>query len=332
MQSTVVEWVLGRVRTSLNEFEESNLPGSIRSLARPARRAGRSVLLITRATKRLLSAKMIKRNILYPIRNTILRNRPLPVDAGGMRYFLAPEGAVPLEMWSGRYFEKQELEFVLGVLEPGMTFVDVGANVGMFSIAAAKKVQDGRVLAFEPCGWTYERLIKNQGLNGVTNLQTFRTALGERSGEAILHVNVLGKDGLNTMGRPTHWDSDVVDVERVPVVTLDEALQQCGISRVDVMKMDVEGSELFVLLGAKQLLSRSNAPLILYEGGFLSKGFDYHPVEAMWLLQKCGYSLFVLDSNSGRILVPPNGKAYNASVIAVKPSHPAYARVKERVS
>ena len=129
MQSTVVEWVLGRVRTSLNEFEKSNLPGSIRSLARPARRAGRSVLLITRATKRLLSARMIKRNILYPIRNTILRNRPLPVDAGGMRYFLAPEGAVPLEMWSGRYFEKQELEFVLGVGEPGMTFVDVGANV-----------------------------------------------------------------------------------------------------------------------------------------------------------------------------------------------------------
>src|SRR2546430_9507173 len=106
MQPTLAERGLDRIRTSLSEIDKSNLPGSIRSLARPARRAGRSVLLITRATKRLLSAKMIKRNILYPIRNTILRNRPLPVDAGGMRYFLAPEGAVPLEMWSGRYFEK----------------------------------------------------------------------------------------------------------------------------------------------------------------------------------------------------------------------------------
>jgi len=275
---------------------------------------------------------MIKRNILYPIRNVVLRDRPLTVNAGGLSYVLAPEGAVPLEMWSGRYFEKQELEFVLSVLEPGMTFVDVGANVGIFSIAAAKKVQDGRVLAFEPCGWTYERLIKNQGLNGLTNLQTIHAALGERAAEAILHVNVPGKDGLNTIGRPTHVDSEVAGAEKVLVVTLDEALRQCGILRVDVMKMDVEGAELFVLLGAKQLLSRSNAPLILYEGGFLSKGFDYHPVESMWLLQKYGYSLFVLDSNSGRILVPPNGKAYNASVIAVKPSHPAYARVKERVS
>ena len=332
MQPTLAERGLDRIRTSLSEIDKSNLPASIKSLARSARRAGRSVLLITRATKRLLSAKMIKRNILYPIRNVVLRDRPLTVNAGGLSYVLAPEGAVPLEMWSGRYFEKQELEFVLSVLEPGMTFVDVGANVGIFSIAAAKKVQDGRVLAFEPCGWTYERLIKNQGLNGLTNLQTIHAALGERAAEAILHVNVPGKDGLNTIGRPTHVDSEVAGAEKVLVVTLDEALRQCGILRVDVMKMDVEGAELFVLLGAKQLLSRSNAPLILYEGGFLSKGFDYHPVEAMWLLQKCGYSLFVLDSNSGRILVPPNGKAYNASVIAVKPSHPAYARVKERVS
>lgn len=287
---------------------------------------------MVRATKRLLSPKMIKRNILYPIRNVILRNKPLALNVGGLSYVLAPEGAVPLEMWSGRYFERQELEFVLSVLEAGMTFVDVGANVGLFSIAAAKKVQDGRVLAFEPCGWTHNRLVKNQRLNGVTNLQTIHTALGQRTGEAILHVNVSGKDGLNTIGRPTHGDSEVVDAEKVPVVTLDDALQQCSIDRVDVMKMDVEGAELLVLLGARRLLSSSNAPLVLYEASSLSKGLDYHPVEEAWLLQKYGYSLFVLDSNSGRISVPPKGKAYDASVIAVKPIHPAYARIKERAS
>lgn len=274
---------------------------------------------------------MIKRNILYPIRNVVLRNKPLAVNAGGLSYVLAPEGAIPLEMWAGRYFERQELEFVLSVLEPGMTFVDVGANVGMFSIAAAKKVQHGRVVAFEPCGWTYERLIKNQGLNGATNLQTIHSALGERAGEAILHVNVPGKDGLNTLGRPTHGDSEVVDAEKVPVATLDEALQQRGISRVDVLKMDVEGAELLVLLGARRLLSSANAPLILYESSFLSKGFGYHPVEEMWLLQKHGYSLFVLDSKEGRISRPSKGRGYDASIIAVKPSHPAYARVKELV-
>ena len=51
----------------------------------------------------------------------------------------------------------------------------------------------------------------------------------------------------------------------------------------------------------------------------------------MWLLQKHGYSLFVLDSKEGRISRPSKGRAYDASIIAVKPSHPAYARVKELV-
>jgi len=116
----------------------------------------------------------------------------------------------------------------------------------------------------------------------------------------------------------------------VQVTRLDDALRERGISRVDVIKIDTEGAELFVLRGAKRLLNARDAPVILYEGGFLSEGFDYHPVEKMWLLQKYGYSLFVLDSNSGRISVPQNGKAYDANVIAVKPNHPAFGGIKER--
>jgi FkbM family methyltransferase len=235
-------------------------------------------------------------------------------------------------MWSGRYFERQELDFVLGMLQPGMTFVDVGANVGLFSIPAAKKVQNGVVFAFEPCGWTYQRLVGNVRLNGLANLRTVHSALGDRTGEAILQINAAGKDGLNTIGRPTHGDSEVVGKESVPIARLDDFLQQHSVSHVDVMKMDVEGAELFVFRGAAELLSKSDAPLCLYESSFLSKGFDYHPVESMWLLQKYGYSLFVLDSNSGRISIPLNGKAYDANLIAVKPCHPAYACVKERLS
>ena len=248
-----------------------------------------------------------------------------------MPYVLAAEGAVAKQMWSGRYFERHELEFVLSVLEPGMTFVDVGANVGMFAIPGAKKVKNGKVLAFEPTSWTYGRLIRNARLNGITNLEAVHCALGDYAGEAVLQVNEVGRDGLNTIGRPTHGDSKVVATERVTVARLDDVLRERGISRVDVIKIDTEGAELFVLRGAERLLKALDAPAILYEGGVLCKGFDYHPVESMWLLQKYGYSVFILDSNSGRISIP-NDNAYDANRIAVKPSHSAYARVKERLS
>jgi len=247
-----------------------------------------------------------------------------------LSYVLVAEGAVAKQMWSGRYFERDELEFVLSVLEPGMTFVDVGANVGMFAIPGAKKVKDGRVLAFEPTSWTYERLVRNARLNGITNLEAIHCALGDYAGEAVLQVNEVGKDGLNTIGRPTHGDSKVVATERVPMARLDDVLRERGISHVDVIKIDTEGAELFVLRGAEHLLQASDAPMILYEGGVMSKGFDYHPVESMWVLQKYGYSVFILDSNSGRISIP-NDSTYDANRIAVKASHPAYVRVKERV-
>jgi FkbM family methyltransferase len=323
----VFESQIDRVRRSLDRLERGSLPGSMRSAVRLVRRLGRFVIS---GARRALDSKLIRREVFYPIRNLILRDKPLTILAGGQSFVLSPRGAVPLGIWSGLWFERRELDFVVSALQPGMTFVDVGANVGFFSIPAAKKLKTGTVLAFEPCRWTYDRLLENVRLNGVTNLLAFHSALGDYEGKATMHVNVAGRDGLNTLGRPTHEDSRVVGTETVPMATLDDYLRKRSIYSVDVMKIDVEGAELFVLRGATSLLKRADAPLILYEGGFLSKGFDYHPVEQMWLLEKYGYCLFVIDPQTGRISRPDHGRAYDAMVIAVKSTHPAYITVKER--
>ena len=240
---------------------------------------------------------------------------------------LAPEGSVPLEMWSGRYFERYELDFAVNCLQPGMTFVDIGANVGLFSIPAAKKLQRGNVYAFEPASSTFQLLINNVRLNQLDNVHLVRSALGDYRGEAVLHLNVPGKDGLNTIGRPTHDCSEVVGTERVPVTTLDAFLQSSGIAHVDLLKVDVEGAELLVFRGAAELLARPDAPLILYESGFLSKGFGYHPVETIWFLERYGFSFFVIDSYTGKISVPRGDGAYGAVLIAVKPAHPSYPAI-----
>jgi FkbM family methyltransferase len=324
LMSTRFEAQVDYVRRWLDRLERGSLPDSIKSVAGFVRRLGR---ILFRAREKV-RVRMIRRNVLYPIRNFILRDQPLVVQAGGQSFLLAPKGAVPLEMWSGRWFEKQEIDFVLGTLRPGMTFVDAGANVGIFSIPAAKKLGSGIVLAFEPCRWTYDRLVENARLNGLTNLLGFHSALGDYDGQAVLRVNVAGKDGLNTLGEPAHEDSDVVGTEIVPITTLDDFLRKRSIRSVDVMKIDVEGAELFVLRGARELLERPGAPLILYESGFLSKGFNYHPVEPMWLLEKYGYSFFVIDSGSGKVSALGSSGGYGAMIIAVKPSHPQYTAIR----
>jgi FkbM family methyltransferase len=274
----------------------------------------------------------INRNVVFPIRNVLSRHKPLSVRAGGQHFLLTAEGAVAADAWSRTRFERHELDFILKILQPGMTFFDVGANVGLYSLAAAKKAVDGKVFSFEPCQWTYQRLLRNVELNGLQNISTVCTALGESSGQAVLQINAPGKDGLNTLGRARHPDSEITGQETVPVTTLDEFMAQSRICKVDVMKIDVEGAELFLFRGARNLLEQPASPLILYESdAMLTAGFSYHPVETMWLLERHGYSFFVIDSRTGQISIPPSGRAYDAMVIAVKPTHPAYATIKESV-
>jgi len=268
-----------------------------------------------------------KRNELFSLRNRLLLNRAISVRVGDSLIQMTPTGAEAASIWSGARFEQREVEFILQVLGPEMVFLDIGANVGLFSLAAAKRHPKAKVYAFEPCKWTFQILQRNLQLNSLDNVQAYRTALGDYTGEAVLQVNAVGRDGLNTIGRPSHTDCQIVAQEKVPITTLDAFLVEHGIGRVDVMKVDVEGAELLVFQGAKNLLMREDAPLILYEGySWCTKGFSYHPVEIMWFLQNCGYSFFVFDDQTGKVTPRQPAHGYDAMVIAAKPTHLSLVR------
>ena len=263
----------------------------------------------------------------FRARNFLTKNAAIPAHAGGVPFQIVPEGAIAFHSWSGLRFERDELEFILRMLHPGMTFFDVGANIGLFSLAAGAKLRgkEAQLFAFEPCSATFAILEKNLALNGLTNVQTVHAAVSDAAGEAELFVNAAFKDGLNSLHDPSHTDAEVVGREAVRTVTLDDFVSAAGLARVDVMKVDVEGAERLVFRGGQKLLARPDAPLILYEGySWCTAGFRYHPVELLWLLADCGYELFVLDSASGRVRQRRSGESFDAMVVAVKPTHPGY--------
>jgi FkbM family methyltransferase len=269
---------------------------------------------------------------IFPLRNVILRNRPVTISIGEITIRMVPEGSTACDSWTGLRCERQEVAFMLSILEPGMIFFDVGANAGLFAASAAKKIGENGVFAFEPCSSTCELLKRNLRLNGVTRVRAQQTALGDSEGEAVLKINARGKDGLNTLGHASHPDSDVVATERISITTLDAFVKAQGISRIDAIKADIEGAELMLFRGAKDLLKRADAPLILYEGfGFLTRGFGYHPVEILWLLESCGYELFTLNSETGAISELKPDYQYGSMVIAAKPGHPSYGKLRARV-
>jgi len=288
--------------------------------------AGRSVIRAQRKLRDPAQYKTWMGRFLMPVRNILLANRPLHVTFNQISVALAPRGAVAAAIWTGLRCESREVSFIFDMLKPGMTVFDVGANAGIFAISAAKKIGGGRVFAFEPRPSTCELLNENLQLNHVPDVHVVKMVLGDTVGKGVLQVNASGNDGRNTLGQATHPHSPVVGQEDVGVTTVDVFVKKRNVSRIDVMKVDIEGAELMLFRGARELLSRADAPLILYGGfGFLTRGFGYHPVEILWLLKSCGYSLFTLNSETGAIAALTSDYNYDTMIVAVKPENALFS-------
>jgi FkbM family methyltransferase len=171
----------------------------------------------------------------------------LPPDLGGFAFQCDQRDSVSREVcFTGRY-EPQETQLASRILRAGDTFVDVGANWGYFTLAAAHWVgAGGRVLAFEPEPRLFEMLTSNLEANGLAFVRAHRVAAA--AGPGRLGFTAFRADGGNwgrsrsvaAGGRPD-FDCETVG--------LDDALDAAGIGRVQLTKIDVEGGEAAVLDG-----------------------------------------------------------------------------------
>lgn len=163
----------------------------------------------------------------------------------------------------GEYDERHEIRLLQQILRPGDCFWDVGANIGFFSLTAARLVgPSGRVVAFEPAAHAWQVLQNNVALNPGHNIQLVRLALSDRSGQATLHRQADFADGgASLISRPGyHQESEVV-----AILPLHDYLRQTGGPPPTFLKVDVEGHEASVLAGGRQLLQGPQPPLILLE-------------------------------------------------------------------
>jgi FkbM family methyltransferase len=199
------------------------------------------------------------------------------------------------------------------------TFVDIGANIGLFSLIASKSVGSaGLVLAFEPASVTYNRLLENIALNNFKNIRPFQFALSDTNGHAELQILSNGYDAWNSLSTPPLGAE--VQVESVETQTLDSCFERERIPFPVLMKVDVEGWEVPVLRGAKKLLSDPNAPCLIVEfteQNARNAGFSCH--ELYDLLVFYGYKLFTYDAAQNRLIPESRRASYPyVNVIATK--------------
>ncbi|MDQ1477247.1 MAG: hypothetical protein QOE62_2476 [Actinomycetota bacterium] len=286
----------------------------------PARSRRRSRVELARSVLRQVRAhpanaaapnRAVLRACLWQVRKRLTR-RPIRRRAYGLDLGFPPgSGSLSNLVYFGEYFEWENINFLRRYLRPGDSVVDAGANVGMFTYAAAEAVAPGgRVEVFEPLAWAAEAITANIERNRLGGRVTVHPiAVADRAGtvqfasdlDVSSHIEFVAGASFNKMSTEVRTD------------TLDATLSPGPIA---LAKIDVEGAELLALQGFREHLGAGNPPVVMIEAhnGTLEK-MGSSRAEVLTLLRDLGYEMHLFDAATSRLVpVPPHS---NEDVFAV---------------
>lgn len=270
-------WIINRMRTQLVQalFRRRRLP------------------------KRILSA-------LFPA--------PIRLSLDGFDLYVhLDDWAVGARIAVKRRYEAHVTAAIRPYLRPGSVFVDVGANIGYYTLLAASRLgPDGKIFAFEPGAANCDLLQKSVAHNAFTNVQLFPHAVADTA--RMVGLTMDDSNGVIHAAAPAEGR------EQVTAVPLDDALADQP--RIDVIKMDIEGAEGLALQGATQLLQRHH-PVVFTEfrPPAIANRSQMDPADFLNRLRALSYDLRVIDRTSGVNPMPQSNADIMACFARVSPAH-----------
>jgi FkbM family methyltransferase len=208
---------------------------------------------------------------------------------------------VQKNLYINGYYEKNETDYWFKRCKEAATVFDIGANVGYFSLLAARsfKSKNATVYAFEPVTKTFNRLKENIFLNNFSNVRVFQKAVSSNNGAIKINIGNNQNWGMSSINTHEYLSGDS---EIIECITLDSFCETQKIDKIDLIKIDVEGAEYRVLKGMEVVL-QSAKPEILIEiiDNHLQKDSS-SAIVVFDFLWSMGYKSFVIRKN--RILEP----------------------------
>lgn len=205
----------------------------------------------------------------------------------------------PIEIMNFDQYEPDETRVIDLLSAKSRYILDIGANIGWYSIRFSKRNSGVKVYAFEPMPTNYEYLQKNVSVNAVgQRVSTFNYGLSEESGAFEFFVVQKGCTNASL--------KNVADIEgamRVTAlaITLDQWVSSQRVSP-DFIKCDVEGAELLVFRGARETLENCKPVVVTELLRKWSKPFGYHPNDVLNLFSDIGYRCFAIGSSGTRVI------------------------------
>jgi FkbM family methyltransferase len=252
----------------------------------------------------------------FSVYTRLVRNRVVQADVDGAQYELHLSEMIDLALYL-QQFELDVRAAIRRVTRPGMTVLDIGANIGAHTLLFSSLAgSSGRVIAFEPTDFAFAKLQKNVSLNPHLRVELVRLALSDQvsSGAQVDFRASWQTDGARVNGTST-----------VDVVRLDDWAEANRLSTVDVIKLDVDGYEYQVLSGGERTIDRTRPMFIIEATGLHFADASRNPFE---LLRRLGYDLCdlsetqMLTLDGVRRLLSEDDPAFSVNLLA----RPARAR------
>lgn len=196
-------------------------------------------------------------------------NFPIPCRLPYGGWFLAYGDAMGARICgyhlSRHPYEEGQWKFVSRFLKPKMTFFDVGANQGFYTVLAAKRVgSEGKIFSFEPAVTEFRKLLRNLAINRCKNVATESVALGNHEGFTEFYLCLDHQGSFSSISRPAEDVTAEYERLKVEITTLDSYVQRCQVTSLDLLKIDVEGGELGVLKGG-DMVFKTLRPIVICE-------------------------------------------------------------------
>jgi len=190
-------------------------------------------------------------------------------------------------------YETLQIEVIKRVLQKGMNFVDIGANIGIYTVVASKILgKSGRVYSFEPEISNFDLLKKNIEINNCTNIKLENKAIGDKDSKTKLHI-VENDIGTHSIGKVSNNATDV------DLVKLDTYFNNNN-TKIDIIKMDIEGYELFALKGMQRILKTDPIVFLEYDD-YLNSKCGCTSKEFTDFLSDNFKNLYILDEKTQKI-------------------------------
>lgn len=192
-----------------------------------------------------------------------------------------------------RFFEKYETELFEKLVVPGMNIIDIGANIGYYTLLASRLLKNkGKVYAFEPVPMNYRLLAKNITINEYKNTTPYCKAFSNKCEKIKLFLD------KTNLGNPSFCEKNVTQNNgsiEVETITLDSFVGGIEDKRIDIIKIDTQGAEGLIMEGGQETLRNNKLKLFMEFWPYGLRNMGTEPVKLLELLQSYGFSITLID-------------------------------------